>query len=163
MRTLTVAGVHGDNQVRLSRAHWLRLLSGLVAIFALFQWIAAALHSDRGQAGVIVAITVVSATLIAQRWLYGGTLIEAAKSLGLGVPRWRGVVAACASCATLAIAQTIFVTGSGAVVTYDAGSRFGSSRAFLRRAASQKRLFFAAICSVTCADASRSGGRGSRR
>ena len=141
MRTLTVAGVHGDNQVRLSRAHWLRLLSGLVAIFALFQWIAAALHSDRGQAGVIVAITVVSATLIAQRWLYGGTLIEAAKSLGLGVPRWRGVVAACASCATLAIAQTIFVTGSGAVVTYDAGSRWLLAGLFAQGGVAEETLF----------------------
>ncbi len=77
MRTLTAAGVHGHDQVRLSRTHWLRLLSGLVAIFALFQWIATALHSDRGQAGVIVALTVVSATLTAQRSLYGGTLVEA--------------------------------------------------------------------------------------
>ena len=39
MRTPTAGGVHGDDQVRLSRTHWLRLFSGLVAIFALFQWV----------------------------------------------------------------------------------------------------------------------------
>ena len=118
---------------------------GLVAIFALFQWIATALHSDRGQAGVIVALTVVSATLIAQRWLYGGRLIEAAKSLGLGMPRRRGLAAACASCASLAIAQTAIVTASGAVVTYDATSLSAPCGPFCagrrRRRDSLSRLF----------------------
>jgi membrane protease YdiL (CAAX protease family) len=122
MRTRIAAGVDGHDQVRPSRTHWLRLLSGLVAIFAVFQWIATALGSDRGQAGVIVALTVVAATLTAQRWLHGGTLLEAARSLGLGIPRLRGLAAACASCASLAIAQTAVVLASGAEVTYDAMS-----------------------------------------
>jgi hypothetical protein len=116
MRTLTAARAHGDHHVRRSLTHWLRLLSGLVAIFALFQWIATALGSDHGQAGVIVALTVVSATLIAQWWLYGGTLVETTRSLGLGIPRLRGLTAAGASCASLAVAQAAFVTASGAVL-----------------------------------------------
>ena len=117
MRTRIAAGVDVDDRVSPPRTHWLRLLSGLVAIFALFQWIATALRSDRGQAGVIVALTVVAATLTAQRWLHGGTLLEAARSLGLTMPRLRGLAAACASCATLAIAQTAVVMASGAAVT----------------------------------------------
>jgi membrane protease YdiL (CAAX protease family) len=116
MPTAVVAGV--DDRVGLSRTHWVRLLSGLVAIFTLFQWIATALHSDRGQAGVIVALTVVSATLIAQRWLYAGTLVETTRSVGLGIPALRGLAAACGSCASLAIVQAAIVMASGGVVTH---------------------------------------------
>ena len=141
MRTLTAPGVHGDTHVRLSRTHWLRLLSGLVGIFALFQWIATALHSDRGQAGVTVALTVVSATLIAQWWLYGGRLVEAAKSLGLGMPRRRGLAAACASCASLAIAQTAIVTASGAAVTYDATNLSLLAGLFAQAGIAEETLF----------------------
>lgn len=70
----------------------------------------------------MVALAVVAATSIAQRWLDGGSLIEATKWLGLGIPRLRGLTAACAVCASLAIAQTAFVTASGAVVSYDASA-----------------------------------------
>jgi hypothetical protein len=45
------------------RADWTRLIIGLVAIYELFQWSAARLGSDRGQAGLAVAGIVVSATL----------------------------------------------------------------------------------------------------
>jgi predicted benzoate:H+ symporter BenE len=44
-------------------AAWLRLVAGLGVVFALFQWIASALHSDRGQAGAAVAVLVVGATV----------------------------------------------------------------------------------------------------
>ena len=141
MRTPTAGGVHGDHQVRLSRTHWLRLLSGFVAIFALFQWIGTALRSDRGQAGVIVALTVVAATLTAQRWLHGGTLLEAATSLGLGIPRLRGLASACASCASLAIAQTAVVIASGAVVTYDATTIWLMAGLFAQAGVAEETLF----------------------
>ena len=139
--TQSPAGGHGDDQVRLSRTHWIRLLSGLVAIFALFQWIATALGSDRGQAGVIVALTIVSATFLAQRWLNGGTLVEASRWLGLGLPRLRGLTAACASCASLAIAQTAFVAASGAEVTFDAMSVWLLPGLFMQAGVAEETLF----------------------
>jgi membrane protease YdiL (CAAX protease family) len=141
IKTRIAVGADRDDQVGLSRTHWVRLLSGLVAIFTLFQWIATALHSDRGQAGVFVALTVVSATLIAQRWLYVGTLVETARSLGLGIPRLRGLAAACASCASLAIVQTAFVMASGVVVTYDATSLLALAGLFAQGGVAEETLF----------------------
>ena len=141
MSTLIAPGVQGDGQVRFSRTHRVRLLSGLVAVFALFQWIATALHSDRGQAGVIVALIVVSATLSVRRWLDGGTLIEGAKSLGLGPPRLRGLTAAYATCASLALAQTAFVMASGAVVTYDATTACLVAGLFAQGGIAEETLF----------------------
>jgi len=41
-------------------AAWLRLVGGVALIFALFQWSATTLQSDRGQAGLIVAALVVA-------------------------------------------------------------------------------------------------------
>jgi membrane protease YdiL (CAAX protease family) len=141
MQTPIAVGVRVDDQVALSRTHWVRLLSGLVAIFTLFQWIATALHSDRGQAGVIVALTVVSATLIAQRRLYGGTLIETTRSLGLGIPVPRGLAAACASCASLAIVQTAFVMVSGVGVTHDPPSLLALAGLFAQGGLAEETLF----------------------
>ena len=141
MKGPSIVGVEVHEHIGPSRTHWVRLLLGLVAIFALFQWIATALHSDRGQAGVIVALTVVSATLIAQRGLYGGTLVETTGSLGLGIPRLRGLIAACASCASLAIAQTAFVMASGVVVTHDAMSLLGLAGLFAQGGVAEETLF----------------------
>jgi hypothetical protein len=46
---------------RVPRQQWGRLLCGLAIVFALFQWLAEALGSDRGQAGLVVGIVVVLA------------------------------------------------------------------------------------------------------
>ena len=120
---------------------WLRLISGLVAVFALFQLIANALRSDRGQAGVLVALTVVAATLIAERWLSGGTLVEAGRSIGLGRPRLRGLAAALASCASLAIAETAIVTASGAAVSYDSVTLWLLPGLFAQAGVAEETLF----------------------
>ena len=42
-------------------ADWVRLVCGLAIVFALFQWLGTALHSDRGQAGIVIAVLVVGA------------------------------------------------------------------------------------------------------
>jgi membrane protease YdiL (CAAX protease family) len=49
----------------------MRLLIGAALVFALFQWVATALGSDRGQAGLLVGAIVVSATLAAECLLFG--------------------------------------------------------------------------------------------
>ena len=63
----------------------MRLLIGAALVFALFQWVATALGSDRGQAGLLVGAIVVSATLAAECLLFGTGLARAVRRLGLGV------------------------------------------------------------------------------
>ena len=72
----------------------MRLLIGAALVFALFQWVATALGSDRGQAGLLVGAIVVSATLAAECLLFGTGLARAVRRLGFGAPRWRGALAA---------------------------------------------------------------------
>ena len=50
---------------------WIRLVSALAAVFALFQWSAAALGSDRGQAGGAVGGLIVAAVCAVERLLFG--------------------------------------------------------------------------------------------
>jgi hypothetical protein len=55
-----------------SASDWLRLLLGLGVVFGVFQWSAVALASNRGEAGLLVGVLVVGATLAAERLLFGG-------------------------------------------------------------------------------------------
>lgn len=89
-----------------------RLLA-FAAIFALFQMIATGLQSDRGQAGVIVALVIVSATLGAEVWLSRAGIARAAWLIGLGRPRAGGIVAACGVCLILLVAMAVIVTVRG--------------------------------------------------
>ena len=80
------------------------MLVGLIAIFVLFQWIATALDSTRGEAGVIVATVVVAATIIVQRMLFADSFSAAARTIGLGRPKASGIIAA------IVIAKLMVVT-----------------------------------------------------
>ncbi len=75
-----------------SLSQWLRLLLGLSVIFGLFQWSAVALASNRGEAGLIVGLIVVGGTIAAECLLFGRPLVAAARTLGLGPPRPRGIL-----------------------------------------------------------------------
>ena len=79
------ASVNGVSQ-------WLRLLLGLSLIFGLFQWSAVTLDSNRGEAGLTVGLLVVGGTLAAERLLFGQRVFAAARTLGLGRPRARGLL-----------------------------------------------------------------------
>jgi membrane protease YdiL (CAAX protease family) len=74
----------------------MQLLAGLVVTFAIFQWSATVLGSDRGQAGMIVGALVVAATMLAERLWFAPTLTAAARALGLGAPRRAGLLVAIA-------------------------------------------------------------------
>ena len=104
------------------RLSWTRLVLGLVGVFALFQAIATALGSDRGQTGVIVSLFVISATLAAERWVSGGTLLAAARSIGLGTPQLRGVAVSTAVCAGLLVTMALFVRATRTLVRFDSAS-----------------------------------------
>ncbi len=70
------------------------MLLGLIAVFALFHWLASALESFRGEYGVIVGLVVVGATVVAQRLLFRDSFVEAARSVGLRRPKVLGVIVA---------------------------------------------------------------------
>ena len=72
---------------------WLRLLPGLAIVYVLFHWLAKALGSDRGQAGVVVGAVVVAATVFWEVLLFRKSLVASVKSLGLTSPKSEGLVA----------------------------------------------------------------------
>jgi membrane protease YdiL (CAAX protease family) len=83
---VTVVPVRADTR-------WPRLLVGLALVFALFHGLAAAMGSDRGQAGLIIGALVVAATLAVERLLFDVSPAKAMRSVGLGRPHARGLVA----------------------------------------------------------------------
>jgi len=96
-----------------SSPRWTRLGLGLVAVFAVFQWSAVALGSDRGQAGLIVGALVVASTLAVERFAFGRALAPAARSLGLGRPRAAGMVMAAVVGVLLVLVVPVFVGVTG--------------------------------------------------
>ena len=94
-------------------AQWARLLAGLFLVFALFQYLGHALGSDRGQAGLVVALLVVGAILVVERTLFGTDLASAVRSLGLDRPRTRGLLAVAAVCTTLLLVVLAFGRTAG--------------------------------------------------
>ena len=94
-------------------SQWTRLLAGVALVFALFHWTAQALGSDRGQAGIIIGLLVVTATLVVEGAIFGQSPGRAARSLGLGQPRAGGMIAAAAICVALLLVVPIFAKVSG--------------------------------------------------
>ena len=102
-------------------SQWTRLVAGVAVVFALFHWTAQALGSDRGQAGILIGLLVVTATLVVEAVLFGQRPVSAARSLGLGLPRARGLAAAVAVCVALLLVVPIFAKASGASPTFLSG------------------------------------------
>ena len=100
-------GIYGLSQ-------WLRLLLGLILVFGLFQWSAVALTSDRGQSGVIVGLLVVGATIALERLLFGGRIFDAARTLGLGLPRAKGLLVVVGLGVLLFLVVWLFAQATGA-------------------------------------------------
>jgi membrane protease YdiL (CAAX protease family) len=73
-----------------------RLLLGLALVWVLFDRVAGALGSDRGQAGLVIGGLVITATLAVEMLLFRKPIGAAARALGLGRPTVRGVIAATA-------------------------------------------------------------------
>ena len=71
-----------------------RLLAGFVAAYALFQFAANAFVSDRGQAGILIALLVVAALILVEVSLFATSLRAAPRILGLGIPASTGMAAA---------------------------------------------------------------------
>lgn len=100
-------------------SQWTRLLCGLIAIFAIFQWSAAALGSDRGQAGLIVGAVVTLATLAVERLWFRRDVASAAQAIGLGAARGTGLAASAGISVLLLLLIPVFAYASGAIVTIE--------------------------------------------
>jgi membrane protease YdiL (CAAX protease family) len=81
---------------------WARLLIGLVATFLLLNGVASHLGSVRGEAGVFVALLVIVALILVERWFFGVSLRAAPGVIGLRAPEKRGMLVALALAAALA-------------------------------------------------------------
>lgn len=102
-------------------SEWPRLLVGFVAVFLVLQGVAEFLGSDRGQAGLVVGVVVVAATLAAERFLFGRSLAAGARDLGLGIPAARGLLAAAALGLLLLLVIPAFARVTGAAVELSRG------------------------------------------
>ncbi|NOT47979.1 MAG: CPBP family intramembrane metalloprotease [Acidobacteria bacterium] len=87
----------------------IRLIGGLVGVFAVFQWTAATLESNRGEYGVAVGLVVVAAILFVQRVLFCSSVTEAALSLGLGLPNARSIAVTAVICILMFSSFLLFV------------------------------------------------------
>jgi membrane protease YdiL (CAAX protease family) len=104
-------------------------------VFALFQWSAVTLDSDRGQHGLIVGLVVVAATLAADRLLFRQRIrhVERSASLppaihelslarrALGMPDARGLLVVCAVSAVLLFVLFVFALATGAAFRFSPG------------------------------------------
>jgi membrane protease YdiL (CAAX protease family) len=93
---------------------WCKLLGGLAIVFALFQGLAHALGSDRGQAGVLVAAAAIAALVAAQGLLFGQSFRAALHSLGFVRPAGRGVIVAVGLSLLLLAVLSIYAAIRGA-------------------------------------------------
>ncbi len=87
---------------------WTRLVAGVASVFALFHWTAQALGSDRGQAGILIGLLVVTATVVVEGVIFRQPPGLAARSLGLGRPRAGGLITAAAVCVVLLLVVPVF-------------------------------------------------------
>ncbi len=92
------------------------MLLGLIAVFILFQWIASALGSTRGEAGVIVGLIVVAATLIIERIFFEGSFASAARTIGLGRPKALGIVVAIVIAKLMLLCLVLFPWQTGSTI-----------------------------------------------
>ena len=122
-------------------AQWTRLLVGLVLVFALFQYLGLALGSDRGQSGVIVALLVVGATLAIERAVFGQDISSAVRSLGLGLPKARGLVVVAAVCIVLVLVVVVFSRTAGVSTVFLPGWRWLLPGLFAQGGIAEEVLF----------------------
>lgn len=94
-------------------AWWAKLSLTVALVFGLFQWTATALHSDRGQYGVLVAAIVVFACWVVQRFAWQRTAAGAVAALGLGRPAAVGMWRAGLISFLLLSIVPIFLLGRG--------------------------------------------------
>jgi membrane protease YdiL (CAAX protease family) len=101
---------------RWPRSAWefVQFILGLAVLYVLFEWLGRALGSDRGQAGWIIGAAIVVGCMLVKRFLRGETPLQSFRSLGLGFPAVRGIIAAVVVCGLLLAIVPAYVTWTGA-------------------------------------------------
>ncbi len=77
-----------------SPGSWLKLLGAVAVVFVFFQVLGDFWKSDRGQAGLPIAILIVAGICVFEIWFFRTPATSVLRELGLGVPRQRGIIAA---------------------------------------------------------------------
>jgi membrane protease YdiL (CAAX protease family) len=88
--------------------HWLRLIVGLVLVFALFHWTASVSGSNRGEFGVIIGLLVVGATIAAKIFLFDRSFKQSVKEVGLTSPNASGILASIVISVLMLLAIFVF-------------------------------------------------------
>lgn len=83
-----------DRTPVISRGQWAKLLAGLAVVFAVFQLLAHALDSNRGEAGLLVAGVVIAALMGIECLIFRQSPATAMRLLGLGRPAASGLIVA---------------------------------------------------------------------
>lgn len=124
-----------------NRAQWLRLLLGLFGVYALFEWSARALGSDRGQAGLLVAALVVGATIGVECLWTRRPAPAAMRALGLGRPSRDGLALAVLLCGLLWLVIPLFARRTGSIVTIQADALALAPGLFAQSGIAEETLF----------------------
>lgn len=83
-----------NSETRIPDDAWGPLLGSLTLVFGLFQGLAHALGSERGQAGLVIAAAVIGALVVVECLLFRHTPTTALRTLGLGRPAAIGALVA---------------------------------------------------------------------
>jgi membrane protease YdiL (CAAX protease family) len=118
-----------------------RLYAGLALVYGLFQALAAALGSQRGEGGLAVGAAVVAALLAVERLLFATTPAYAVRALGLGPPAWRGVLAAVAVGLLLLAVIPLYARATGGSVALQPGAAWALPGLFAQAGIAEEALF----------------------
>jgi membrane protease YdiL (CAAX protease family) len=122
-------------------AYWIKLISGLALVYSLFDLLASALGSDRGQAGHLVTAAVLAALVAVERLLFGQSAIASMRSLGLGPPTVRSITIAMGLCAALIAVIPAYATPRGSTLAAYPGWQWLLPGLFAQAGIAEEALF----------------------
>src|SRR5262245_2716528 len=125
----------------MKQGQWPRLLVGLIAVFIIFQWSAESLGSDRGQAGIIVGLIVVAATLAAERLVFGKSFADSARAIGLARPKLSGLLIAATISGLLLLSIPVFALLTGSSFSFYPGWGWLVPGLFFQAGVAEETLF----------------------
>lgn len=125
----------------MRRGQEIKLLCGLVAVFALFHWIATVLGSDRGQAGVTVGLIVGAATIAIEMLLFQKPVRDSARFVGIGLPAARGLAISVAIGLGLVLTIPIFAVATHSTFAFYPGWLLLLAGLFFQGGIAEEMLF----------------------
>ncbi|MBX7174031.1 MAG: CPBP family intramembrane metalloprotease [Pyrinomonadaceae bacterium] len=127
--------------LKQNSVQWLRLLVGLIVVFALFQWLAETLKSYRGEFGVIVGVIVVAATIFAEKLLFKKSFNESIKTIGLKNPTKTGLLTGIAICVLMLLTIPLFAFATSSTFSFYPNWQFLILGLFFQAGIAEETLF----------------------